>query len=301
MFSLIALEKDISPGMVPDDIMSIIKGTCWASHLHVDQRTNDYTGEVFKMCAGKVLTKEQIDAGIKPCTLQRGTVFVDPKRCLDYMMIGAKKAEYAMSKKLESETKRLQGAGRGGDEPPVPPFWPPSKGKGKKGKDAKGKDAKGKGAGAGAQKGAAAGAAGDDGAAGKKGRGKGDPNDRHCKICLFDGALPPESYGMNNEETIKTNPGWVIHGTAHCAKNPLKGWICTTCFCFGHSPVTCAIPALYLNNGRGEGRGRNYKSWKRGKRRHYWEKPEGEDFAKEYEAQSKSPADYPEPHQCFAA
>ena len=33
MFSLIATERDMDRSAVPDDIMSIIKGTCWAFYL----------------------------------------------------------------------------------------------------------------------------------------------------------------------------------------------------------------------------------------------------------------------------
>ena len=112
MFVLIALEKDISHEAVPDDIMSIIKGACSASHLHEDQRRNDYTGEIFKSCAGKTLTAEQIAAGIKPCTLRHNKRFGDKKSCLDYMTIGANKGGMCYDEKVRgrNETSPRRGA-----------------------------------------------------------------------------------------------------------------------------------------------------------------------------------------------
>ena len=77
--------------------MKLIKGTCWAEALIDDARINDFTGKPFMPCAGKELTAEQIAAGIKTCTLRHGVKFGEKKNtCLNYMEIGAKKAEYAM-------------------------------------------------------------------------------------------------------------------------------------------------------------------------------------------------------------
>ena len=64
MFSLIATERDMEKTVVPDDIMSIIKGTCWAFYLSEDKRINGYTNEIFCQCQGKILTAEQISEGV---------------------------------------------------------------------------------------------------------------------------------------------------------------------------------------------------------------------------------------------
>ena len=59
LFAHIALEKGVSPEAVPDEIMKLIKGTCWAEALLDDLRINDYANKPFLPCGGKLLTAEQ--------------------------------------------------------------------------------------------------------------------------------------------------------------------------------------------------------------------------------------------------
>ena len=135
------------------------------------------------------------------------------------------------------------------------------------------------------------------GGAKKKGKGKGDGEFKpHCKTCLADGTLPDWTGGINSEETKETIPDWVVRPTARCQKNPLKGWICKTCFGFGHSPKRCTIENLY----NGTGTGWKYKQWKAARRRDFWEMPVTEDWKKEWDAQLLV-GPYPEPHTCYAA
>lgn len=117
MFSLLARERDIEPKSVPDDIMQIIKGTCWAFYLNEDCRIHDYTDQIYKPCAGKVLTQAQKDAGVKPCPLIHNRVFDNKKVALDYMLVGARKHEYKLMK--DKEALDTKSSGRR-PNPPIP-------------------------------------------------------------------------------------------------------------------------------------------------------------------------------------
>lgn len=79
LFAHIALEKGVGPEAVPDEIMKLIQGTCWAEALIDDARINDFTGKPFMPCAGKELTAEQIAAGIQMCTSRHGIKFGEKK------------------------------------------------------------------------------------------------------------------------------------------------------------------------------------------------------------------------------
>ena len=94
--------------------------------------------------AGKMLNAEQIAAGVKKCTLTHGVKYGEKKNmCLNYMELGAKKAEYANFKQTEA-LKTDGGFKQGGGGPTRPPPWTTGpKGK-RKGKATKGVIGKGK-------------------------------------------------------------------------------------------------------------------------------------------------------------
>lgn len=119
---------------------------------------------------------------------------------------------------------------------------------------------------------------------------------KHCRICQWDGTLPN---GLNDEATADEigDPSWEIHGTAYCMKNPQRGIICTECYLFGHSAAVCKAPSIYGVDGTSKA----YKDWWDIRRRDYWIKPKGAEFAKEYAAQvgRDPPMDIPEPHACM--
>ena len=122
---------------------------------------------------------------------------------------------------------------------------------------------------------------------------------RHCKICAYDATLPATLKGMNDENTgaYIGNPDWKVHNTANCEKNPLRGYICTLCWVFGHSAATCKIETTYGTDGSGG----QYQEWYRLRRRNYWEMPTGVAFQKEYTAQTAANVVPPAPHECMAA
>lgn len=335
MFSLIAKERDMEPKSVPDDIMRIIKGTCWAFYLHEDCRINDYTGQIFKTCVGKVLTQEQKDAGEKPCPLIHDRLFADKKTALNYMLVGAKKHEYKLLK--DKEALEAKSSGRRPNPPNKPKDDPREKeGGGKaKGDRSKGRGPKGGAAGSGGRVAGFGGRGGDGGlpglkvfpdkdkaapAAGKAGaapkggapaeeanaaadEANGKPKRRppvgkqkHCQICQYDGTL---ANGLNDDATAEeiNDPDWEVHGTAYCKKNPQRGFICTECYLFGHSADVCMAPRIYGKNGGSKA----YAEWYDIRRRHYWVKPTGVEFEKEFAAQTgrDPPMEIPAPHPCM--
>ena len=109
LFAHIAFEKGVDPTMVPDAIMKMIKGTCWAEAVGKAGRINDIINKPLKPCNGTLLTAEEIARGDKPCTLRHGVKFGEnTSECLDYMEQGAKKAEYAMSKRAEQHSEKAK-------------------------------------------------------------------------------------------------------------------------------------------------------------------------------------------------
>ena len=104
---------------------------------------------------------------------------------------------------------------------------------------------------------------------------------------------------MNDEHTGEHigDPEWKVQGTAHCEKNPLRGYVCTTCWVFGHSAAICKVEGTYGKDGDNKA----YKDWQRMRRRHYWEMPTTAAFQKEYAAQVGRGVIAPDPHPCMAA
>ena len=103
---------------------------------------------------------------------------------------------------------------------------------------------------------------------------------------------------MNDENTGEQIgiPDWKVHGTAHCEKNPHRGYVCTTCWIFGHSAAICKMQATYGKDGNNNA----YREWWKMRRRDYWVKPTTEAFKKESAAQIERGIVAPDPHPCMA-
>ena len=110
--------------------------------------------------------------------------------------------------------------------------------------------------------------------------------------------MPEELKGKNDAYTAEyiKNPDWVVHATSQCEKNPLRGWICTTCWEFGHSAAICEV----INTYGADGNNGAYRDWARLRRRDYWAQPMGDNFKKNLTAQIAAKADPPAPHECMA-